>query len=93
VIDSTHAPGSLTYGECFLPGQSEEEIVLTTHVCHPSLANDNVSGIALLAEVGGALAELPRRYSYRLLFIPGTIDPLHGSRATRSGSRTLSEAW
>jgi aminopeptidase-like protein len=73
VIDSTLAPGSLTYGECFLPGQSEDEILLTTHVCHPSLANDNVSGIVLLAEVGAALAELPRHYSYRLLFIPGTI--------------------
>jgi aminopeptidase-like protein len=73
VIDSTIAPGSLTYGECFLPGQSDDEILLTTHVCHPSLANDNVSGIVLLAEVGAALAELPRRCSYRLLFIPGTI--------------------
>lgn len=73
VIDSTLAPGSLTYGECFLPGQSEDEIVLTTHVCHPSLANDNVSGIAVLTELGAALAGLPRRFSYRLLFIPGTI--------------------
>jgi aminopeptidase-like protein len=73
VIDSTLAPGSLTYGECFLPGESEDEILLTTHVCHPSLANDNVSGIVVLAELGAALAELPRRHSYRLLFIPGTI--------------------
>jgi aminopeptidase-like protein len=73
VIDSTLAPGSLTYGESFLPGEKDDEIVLTTHVCHPSLANDNVSGIALLTEVGVALAELPRRHSYRLLFIPGTI--------------------
>lgn len=73
VIDSTLAAGSLTYGECFLPGQSDDEIVLTTHICHPSLANDNVSGIVLLTEAGVALAELPRRYSYRLLFIPGTI--------------------
>jgi aminopeptidase-like protein len=73
VIDSTLAPGSLTYGECFLPGESDEEIILTTHVCHPSLANDNVSGIVVLTELGFALAELPRRYSYRLLFIPGTI--------------------
>jgi aminopeptidase-like protein len=73
VIDSTLAPGSLTYGECLLPGRSEDEIVLTTHVCHPSLANDNVSGIVLLTELGVALAELPLRYSYRLLFIPGTI--------------------
>jgi aminopeptidase-like protein len=73
VIDSTLAAGSLTYGECLLPGASEDEIVLTTHVCHPSLANDNVSGIAMLTELGVALGELPRHYSYRLLFIPGTI--------------------
>ncbi len=73
VIDSTLSPGSLTYGECFLPGQSDDEILLTTHVCHPSLANDNVSGIALLTELGVTLDELPRRHSYRLLFIPGTI--------------------
>jgi aminopeptidase-like protein len=73
VIDSTLSPGSLTYGECFLPGPSDDEILLTTHVCHPSLANDNVSGIALLTELGVTLAELPRRHSYRLLFIPGTI--------------------
>ena len=73
VIDSTLGPGSLTYGECFLPGQLGDEVLLTTHVCHPSLANDNVSGIVVLTELGAALAELPRRYSYRLLFIPGTI--------------------
>ena len=73
VIDSTLGPGSLTYGECFLPGESDDEIILTTHVCHPSLANDNVSGIVLLTQLGVALAELERRYSYRLLFIPGTI--------------------
>jgi aminopeptidase-like protein len=73
VIDSVLAAGSLTYGECFLPGDAEEEIVLTTHICHPSLANDNLSGIVVLAELGAALAAVPRRYSYRLLFIPGTI--------------------
>lgn len=73
VVDSTLAPGSLTYGECFLPGEREDEVLLTTHVCHPSLANDNLSGIALLTELGAALADLPRRLSYRLLFIPGTI--------------------
>jgi aminopeptidase-like protein len=73
VIDSTLKPGSLTYGECFLPGEREDEVLLTTHVCHPSLANDNLSGIALLTEIGARLQELPRTLSYRLLFIPGTI--------------------
>lgn len=73
VIDSTLEPGSLTYGECFLPGEREEEVLLTTHVCHPSLANDNLSGIALLTEIGERLQDVPRSLSYRLLFIPGTI--------------------
>ena len=72
-IDSTLEPGSLTYGECVLPGERGEEVVLTTHVCHPSLANDNLSGIALLTELAAVLARAPRRFTYRLLFIPGTI--------------------
>jgi aminopeptidase-like protein len=73
VIDSTLEPGSLTYGECVLPGERAEEVLLTTHVCHPSLANDNLSGIALLTEIGARLQDAPRSLSYRLLFIPGTI--------------------
>jgi aminopeptidase-like protein len=73
VIDSTLAPGSLTYGECFLPGDRDDEVLLTTHVCHPSLANDNLSGVALLTELGARLADIRRSLSYRLLFIPGTI--------------------
>jgi aminopeptidase-like protein len=73
VVDSTLEPGSLTYGESYLPGDRDEEVLLTTHVCHPSLANDNLSGIALLTEIGARLQELPRSLSYRLLFIPGTI--------------------
>lgn len=73
VVDSTLAPGSLTYGECFLPGEREDEVLLTTHVCHPSLANDNLSGIAVMTELGALLQNARRTYSYRLLFIPGTI--------------------
>lgn len=72
-IDSTLEPGSLTYGECVLRGERADEILITTHVCHPSLANDNLSGIALLTELGVAIAALPRRFTYRLLFVPGTI--------------------
>lgn len=73
VVDSTLAPGSLTYGECALRGEVEDEVLVTTHVCHPSLANDNLSGIALLTELAAALFERPHRLSYRFLFIPGTI--------------------
>src|SRR5207253_4400866 len=76
-VDSTLADGSLTYGECFLPGlpgQSKREVLLSTHVCHPSLANDNLSGIAVMTWLARELSSRPRRrYSYRFLFIPGTI--------------------
>lgn len=72
-IDSTLEDGSLTYGECFLPGESEREVLLSTHVCHPSLCNDNLSGIAVMTWLAAEIQKRPRRYSYRFLFIPGTI--------------------
>ncbi|HEY9421389.1 MAG TPA: DUF4910 domain-containing protein [Thermoanaerobaculia bacterium] len=72
-IDSTLEDGALTYGECFLPGQSEREVLLSTHVCHPSLCNDNLSGIAVTTWLAAERQNRPRRYSYRFLFIPGTI--------------------
>lgn len=72
-VDATLEPGSLTYGECLLPGESSQEVLLSCHVCHPSLANDNLSGIALLMALGQELARAPRKLSYRLLFVPGTI--------------------
>jgi len=73
VIDSTLADGHLSYAECLLPGESTDEVLLSCHVCHPSLCNDNLSGIALLTELVRALQARSRRYSYRFLFIPGTI--------------------
>jgi aminopeptidase-like protein len=74
LIDSTLADGALSYGECFLPGDSAREVLLSTHVCHPSLCNDNLSGIAVMTWLARALQARPRRrYSYRFLFIPGTI--------------------
>lgn len=73
-IDSTlDAQGSLTYAECLLPGATAEEFLLYTHVCHPATCNDNLTGIAALALLGRALAKVPRRYTYRLVFAPGTI--------------------
>lgn len=76
VVDTILEPGSLTYGEALLPGESTDEVLLTTHVCHPAMANDNASGIALLAELGALLGQARRRLSYRMLFIPGTIGAL-----------------
>jgi aminopeptidase-like protein len=72
-VDSTLEPGSLTYGEFVLPGETVEEILLSCHICHPSLGNDNLSGIALSTCLARRLAETRRRYTYRFLFIPGTI--------------------
>lgn len=76
VIDATLAPGHLTYAEFELPGQSDEEVLISTYVCHPSLANDNLSGIVVATMLAKLLAGQPRRYSYRFLFAPGTIGPL-----------------
>ncbi len=72
-IDATLAPGHLTYGEFLLPGACEDEILISCHCCHPSLCNDNLSGMALATFLASALEQLPRRYSYRFLFLPGTI--------------------
>lgn len=72
-IDATLEEGSLTYGELHLSGEGEDEVLISCHVCHPSLCNDNLSGIAVATYLARALARLDRRYSYRFLFIPGTI--------------------
>ncbi|MCB0107439.1 MAG: DUF4910 domain-containing protein [Caldilineaceae bacterium] len=72
-IDSELGDGSLTYGELFLPGASDETVLISTHCCHPSLCNDNLSGLALSTFLAQAMTERKRRYSYRFLFLPGTI--------------------
>jgi aminopeptidase-like protein len=72
-VDSTLEDGALTYGECFLPGRSSEEVLISCHACHPSLANDNLSGLAVAAFLAKHLSGRDLRYSYRFLFIPGTI--------------------
>jgi len=72
-IDSSLEAGSLTYGECYLAGQSENEVLISCHACHPSLANDNLSGLTVATTMASVLAGRDRRYSYRFLFIPGTI--------------------
>lgn len=72
-VDSELKDGSLTYGEFVHRGASEEEVLLSVHTCHPSLANDNCSGMALLALLAGRMAGVKTRYTYRFLFAPGTI--------------------
>lgn len=73
-IDSSLEPGHLTYGEYILPGTSSEEVIVSTHVCHPSLCNDNLSGIIVATQWARLLRKIQaRQFTYRFLFIPGTI--------------------
>jgi aminopeptidase-like protein len=72
-IDASLENGHLTYGELYLPGDTTDEILVSAHTCHPSLANDNLSGVAIACFLARYISGLPRRYSYRFLFIPGTI--------------------
>lgn len=65
--------GHLTYGELLIEGETTDEILLSAHTCHPSLANDNLSGIALLTFLARHLLDRKHKYSYRFLFAPGTI--------------------
>ena len=74
VIDSTLEPGSLTYGEVLIPGREEKEVFLSTYVCHPSMANNELSGPVVTTALSRWIASLPnRRFSYRIVFIPETI--------------------
>ena len=72
-IDSALENGSLTYGQCYLRGQSSAEVLISCHACHPSLCNDNLSSVAMATFLAKYLGQAQLRYSYRFLFIPGTI--------------------
>lgn len=72
-IDSTLAPGSLTYAECKVSGDTDGEFLIFTHVCHPALCNDNLTGIALAAIAARELAKHRPHLTYRFVFAPGTI--------------------
>jgi aminopeptidase-like protein len=72
-IDSTLRDGHLTYGECYLPGRSSDEVLISCHACHPSLANDNLSALSVATFLAQFLSGRDLRYSYRFLFAPGTI--------------------
>jgi aminopeptidase-like protein len=72
-VDASLQDGSLTYGEYYLKGERADEVLISCHACHPSLCNDNLSGVALVTFLAKSLRPLSLRYSYRFLFIPGTI--------------------
>jgi aminopeptidase-like protein len=87
-IDSSLQDGTLTFGEYYIPGQTSDEVLISCHACHPSLCNDNLSGVTVATFLAKHLTGAALRYSYRFLFIPGTIGSitwlsLNESRATR----------
>jgi aminopeptidase-like protein len=82
-IDATLGPGELTWGEHVVPGRRRDEVLVSTHVCHPDLANDNVTGMAAAVSLAQWAAAETREFSYRFLFVPatvGTVAWLHRSR-------------
>ena len=73
-IDARHFKGSLSYAEAYYPGKSEKEIFLSTYICHPSMANNEISGIAVTTFIAMLISSIKnRRYSYRIVFVPETI--------------------
>lgn len=85
VIDSTLGPGHLTYGEVVLDGAGGQDVLISTYVCHPSLANDNLSGIVVAAMLAKELSARDLLHTYRFVFAPGTLGPLawlHENRDT-----------
>ena len=91
-IKSSLAPGSLTYGELAIPGRSREEVLFFTHTCHPSLANDNVSGMSLTTALAEWVASAPRYFTYRFVFAPGTIGSLTWLKRNEAGLKRIRHA-
>jgi aminopeptidase-like protein len=88
-IDSTLRDGRLSYGELYLPGRSSDEILISCHACHPSLANDGLSGLTVATFLAQLLSGRDLRYSYRFLFVPGTIGAIAWLAQNREGAKRV----
>ena len=88
-VDTDLSPGSLSYGELLLQGESTDEVLLSVHCCHPSLANDNLASIAVAIELAKRLSARTRRFSYRFVFVPGTIGAIAWLQAHQDASRQV----
>lgn len=84
-IDSTLSDGSLTYGECILEGSGPGEVLVSCHVCHPAMANDNLSGIAIAVALAEYLSSLSLRHTYRFIFVPSLIGAITWLARNESG--------
>jgi len=89
LIDSSLRTGHLSYGEFYLRGDSEEEILISCHSCHPSLCNDNLSGISVAVSLAREIERSYRHYSYRFLFIPGTIGSITWLARNEAAARKI----
>lgn len=88
-IDSSLRDGHLTYGECLIEGSTAQEVLISCHTCHPSLCNDNLSGVCVAAFLAQRMAGLTLRHSYRFLFIPGTIGSITWLALNESQARAV----
>jgi len=88
-IDADLSDGQLNYGEYFIPGESDDEVLFFTHICHPSLCNDNLSGIAVASFLARHLALSPRRLSYRIIFAPATIGSITWLAQNQAGAANI----
>lgn len=95
VINSTHTKGSLSYGDVVIKGESEEEILISTYLCHPSMANNELSGPVVSAALARSVLQMDRRhYTYRFVFIPETIGSIaYLSKHLQHLKRTVRAGW
>jgi len=89
VIDSSLKDGSLTYGELLIPGKSKDEVLISCGICHPSMANDSLSGVVLATLLAKELLKKKGRYSYRFLFIPETIGAIVWLAGNKTGAKRI----
>lgn len=88
-IDSTLEEGHLTYGELYVPGRCADEVLISCHACHPSLANDNLSGLSVATFLAQMLSGHDLRYSYRFLFVPGTVGAITWLARNRASAERI----
>ncbi len=89
LIDSSLATGSLTYAECRIAGELDDEFLIFTHICHPALANDNATGMAVATLLAAELARSRPRLSYRVVFAPATIGSITWLARNEAAARVL----